>query len=343
MRSWVLLCMWPVLVIALLLPSRSIAQDLTTAERKEAIAEHKARIARADTAGDAQEAARQRIMLAPLLPAAQARRVLEEAALIADSAQLFGNEALRAHQGLMDLYAGQGNWRKAFEESRTVQELQSREQQRELDFAVASEQSKLELIEARRDSVESAWRTEQAVVNAERDRFRNGMQRWQLIAAVLLVVAVVVGFIGLASARKQRRSVEARMQQLAGEVEQLRSRMAAMVPPSTHPPPVVQGIAVDPVQVPVAPEVGEDALLLGMFRKQAPERLQALRAARSAGDHDKVRRVVSALRPQLFAMDEPRFAPLHAAITAADAPSDPDTWNTMLDRFEQAVEDQLKP
>ena len=332
--------MWQVLVIALLLPSRSIAQDLTSAERKEAIAEHKARIASADTAGDAREAARQRIMLAPLLPASQARRVLEEAVLIADSARLGGDEALRAHQGLMDLYAGQGNWRKAFEESRTAQELQTREQQRELDFAVFSERSKLELIEARRDSLASAWRAEQEAVIAERDRLRSGVHRWQLIAAVLLVVAVVIGFIGLASARKQRRSLETRMQQLAGEVEQLRSRMAAMVQPSA--PPVVQAVAVEPVQPPAVPEVVEDNLLLGMFRKQAPERLQALRAARAAGDHDKVRRVVSAMRPQLFALDEPRFAPLHAAITAAGAPSEPDGWNAALDRFEQAVEDQLK-
>jgi hypothetical protein len=340
MRSWMLLSIWPVLVIALLLPSRSIAQDLTTAERREAIAEYKARIAWADTAGDAEEAARQRIMLAPLLPATQARRVLEEAALIADSARLWGDEGLRAHQGLMDLYAGQGNWRKAFEESRTVQELQTREQQRQLDLAGFSERSKLELIEARRDSLASAWRAEQEAVIAERNLLRRGVQRWQLIAAVLFVVAVVIGFLGSASARKQRRSVEARMQQLAGEVEQLRSRMAAMVPPSAPPTPVVQAVATDPV--PAAPEVGEDDLLLGMFRKQAPERLQALRAARAAGDHDKVRRVVSAMRPQLFALDEPRFAPLHAAITAAGAPSEPDGWNAALDRFEQAVEDQLK-
>lgn len=334
--------MWPVLVIALLLPFRSIAQDITAAERKEAIAAYKARIASADTAGDAREAARQRIMLAPLLPAAQARRILEEAALIADSARLGGDEGLRAHQGLMDLYAGQGNWRKAFEESRTVQGLQAREHQREMDFAVASERSELDIIEARRDSLASAWRTEQEAVIAERDRLRNGVQRWQLIAAVLLVVAVVIRFIGLATARKQRRSVEARMQQLAGEVEQLRSRMATMVAPSTPSPPVVQAVAVEPVQVPVPPEVGEDNLLLGMFRKQAPERLQALRVARAAGDHDKVRRVVSAMRPQLFALDEPRFAPLHTAITAAGATSEPDAWNAALDRFEQAVEDQLK-
>lgn len=336
------LSLWPVLVIALLLPSRSIGQDLTAAERKEAVAAYKARIASADTAGDAREAARQRIMLAPLLPAAQARRILEEAALIADSARLGGDEGLRAHQGLMDMYAGQGNWRKAFEESHTVQELQTRQQQQEMEFAVTSERSKLDIFEARRDSLASAWRTEQEAVITERDRFRSGVQRWQLIAAVLLVVAVVLGFIGRASARKQRRSVEVRMQQLAGEVEQLRSRMAAMVPPSTPPPPVVQAVAVEPVQEHVAPEVGEDNLLLGMFRKQAPERLQALRVARAAGDHDKVRRVVSAMRPQLFALDEPRFAPLHAAITAAGAPSEPDAWNAALDRFEQAVEDQLK-
>ena len=126
MRSWVLL---PVLLlfVALLSPCLSLAQDLTPAQRKEAVAEHKARIAWADSSGDAQVAARYRIMLAPLVPTSQARRLLEEAAAIADSAGLFGDEALRAHQGLMDLYAGQGNWRKAFDESRTVQQLQARQ------------------------------------------------------------------------------------------------------------------------------------------------------------------------------------------------------------------------
>lgn len=341
MRLWVLL---PVLllVVALLSPSLSPAQDLTPAERKEAVAEHKARIAWADSSGDAQVAARYRIMLAPLVPTSQARRLLEEAAAIADSARLVGDEALRAHQGLMDLHAGQGNWRKAFEEARTVQQLQARQQQRELEFAVAEERSRMEVIEARRDSLASVWRAENEGVIAERDLVRGTARRWQLIAMVALVVALVIGLIGFIAARKQRRVMEVRMQQLTQEVERLRAGMATTVAPPVPAPPAVAAVVPEPVQEPVAPEVGEDHLLLGMFRKQGPERLQALRAARSAGDHDKVRRVVSALRPQLFALDEPRFAPLHAAITASGAASDPDTWNATLDRFEQALEEQLK-
>lgn len=341
MRSWVLL---PVLllVVALLSPSLSPAQDLTPAERKEAIAEHKARIAWADSAGDAEVAARYRIMLAPLLPSAQARRVYEEAATIADSARLVGDEALRAHQGLMDLYAGQGNWRKAFEESRTVQQLQARQHQRELEFAVAEERSRMEMVEVRRDSLASVWREENEGVIAERDLFRDTARRWQLITMVALVVVLVIGLLGFIAARKQRRVLEVRMQQLTQEVERLRAGMATTVVPPVPAPPAVAAVVPEPVQAPVAPEVGEDNVLLGMFRKQAPERLQALRAARSTGDHDKVRRVVSALRPQLFALDELRFAPLHAAITAAGAASDTDTWNATLDRFERALEEQMK-
>jgi hypothetical protein len=135
--------------------------------------------------------------------------------------------------------------------------------------------------------------------------------------------------------------MEARMQQLAGEVEQLRSRMAAMVQPSAPPTPVVQTVVTDPVPMPVAPEVGEDSLLLGMLRKQAPERLRALREARLRMDHAKAQRVVHTLKPLLVAVDRELYADLCQRIITPTALEDERRWNADLDRLEFAVSSLL--
>lgn len=44
-------------------------------------------------------------------------------------------------------------------------------------------------------------------------------------------------------------------------------------------------------------------MVLAFFRRQAPERIATLQAARASGDHEKVLRVLHSLRPQLDALD----------------------------------------
>ena len=53
------------------------AEDMEREQLKQAIEEHWSRIRTADSTGDAREAARQRIMLAPLVKAVEARKLYE--------------------------------------------------------------------------------------------------------------------------------------------------------------------------------------------------------------------------------------------------------------------------
>ena len=58
-------------------------------------------------------------------------------------------------------------------------------------------------------------------------------------------------------------------------------------------------------------------MLLSLFRKRIPERLQALKEARSRGDHEKVLRVITSIRPQLVHHDANRFSERCARLIAA--------------------------
>jgi HPt (histidine-containing phosphotransfer) domain-containing protein len=75
-------------------------------------------------------------------------------------------------------------------------------------------------------------------------------------------------------------------------------------------------------------------MVLGLFQKRAPERLATLREARSAGDVDKVLRVLHTLKPQLVALDPDGVGALCAGLAASGTmPAQSD-----LDRLESAIE-----
>jgi hypothetical protein len=71
------------------------------------------------------------------------------------------------------------------------------------------------------------------------------------------------------------------------------------------------------VEVPVAPADPEADMLLALFHKRMPERLQALTDARDRGDHEKVGRVLASMRPQLAQHDGLLFNERCARLIAA--------------------------
>ncbi|MBL7983124.1 MAG: Hpt domain-containing protein [Flavobacteriales bacterium] len=335
LRTCSLLFLLSVCALAAVSQAQHGVSDIDT--EKEAIAEHWSRIRRADSVGDALVAARTRIMLAPLVKPAQARKLYAEAALIADTARLAADEGLRAHQGLMELQRASGNWRGAFEEARSVIALTQEWNERQAQIAEELQRIELEKAVGRQDSLQRALagqaRHAESTVAAEQavaDRWR-----WTSVLLGLVAIVMLVGIV--LAARRDRRRTRTELSALRAELDQVRAALAnkpVEATASLAPPPVVP----IPVELPVVPVAeGPDDLVLGMFRAQAPGRLEALRQARAIGDHAKVVRVIHTLKPQLVHIDAERFTRLCAALTATGSSDQAAQWNADLDRFEAEV------
>jgi hypothetical protein len=326
--------------LAAVAQAQQSGQDIEV--EKEAIAEHWSIIHRADSVGDALVAARTRIMLAPLVKPAQARRLYAEAALIADTARLAGDEGLRAHQGLMELHQASGNWRGAFEEARTVIALSEEWNDRQAQIAMELHRIDLEKVNGVRDSLQRVL-AERTTLAHQRFTERQAVaSRWLRTCVILALVAVLALFVVVFAARRERLRMRSELRTIRTELEQVRAELASgpveriepLVPQPEEPPPMKP----DPTEHPVVvvPEAPDD-LVVGMFRAQAPGRLEALRLARAVGDHAKVLRVVHTLKPQLVHIDAERFSTLCAALTAQGASDNAGKWIADLDRFEAEV------
>lgn len=79
----------------------------------------------------------------------------------------------------------------------------------------------------------------------------------------------------------------------------------------------VAPVAEPRIDLPVEPADPEAGMLLALFHKRMPERLQALTDARDRGDHEKVGRVLATMRPQLAQHDGGRFNDRCARLIAA--------------------------
>ena len=314
------------------------AQEMEREQLKQAIEEHRMHIRAADSTGDAREAARQRIMLAPLVKPEEARRLYEAAAVIADSAELAEDEELRARQGLMELHRAKGNWRAAYEEGARVIELTAQWQQRQALLALDEEQALGQRAVAQRDSVLaelSAVRND-AALQLEALRQQQETWKWALIMVALVGALMLAAFVWSngRSRKRMRADIEALRAELAASRVQPMNRVRDRpTPPSVVPP--------DPEPVVEAPRPisakEPDRLVLDIFRTSAPERLSTLKQARAQGDTDKVVRVVHTLKPQLMALDPGRFGPLCASLTEPGASGDRMRWNAELDRLEQGL------
>lgn len=320
----------------------SVADSLKRME--EAMAQHRVRIHDADSTGDARDAARFRIMLAPLCKPAEAIRLYAEAAAIADSAKLSDDEALRAHTGLAQLLAARGDMRNAYNEQVKVTQLNGEWEARQAEVTVALERIRLEAQLAERDSLLAR---NDAALTAAREgiaRAKESTRRWIMATAVTALLALVALIFMFYRAGQYHKRTLAELDGFRKEVEALKAatRNRLREEPTTAkvpaPPPVAPPT---PTRAASTPEVEPDELLLGMFRKMAPERLVTLREARGRGDHEKVVRVVHSLKPQLVNLDAAYFGELCRSLVSAEGRADDAQWNMDLDRFERGLVEQL--
>lgn len=320
--------------------AQSAAVKDSLAQLRVDIEAFKGRIAFADSTQDATESARQRIMLAPLCRRTEALRLYEEAAFIADSADLDGDEELRARQGLVELYKAAGNWRKAFEEAERSMVLGAQFNSREAMQQAHLERMNTSAMVGERDHAVSTLAAERARFDARMGEAEERSRLWMLIAAGIGVLFLLTLVVVLYRAGRSSKRVRAELSVLRAEVTALKdeasgNRVRVAPPVVQHAEPVVAA-PITPVAEP-APIAAVDPVVLAMFQKMAPERLATLRDARARGDHDKVVRVVRTLKPQLVAIDEATFGDLCAAISADGAALDAPSWNAAVDRLEAAV------
>lgn len=321
----------------------------TAAERRDSlerlrsdIAEFNERIALADSAHDAKESARQRIMLAALVKRVQAIKLLQEAALIADTAALPGDEELRARRGLIELYKASGDWRKAFDEAQRTMVLSGQFAAREAMSLVDAERMNTSAMLGERDFAMNTLAEERAKFEAEAKAAEQRGQRWMWVALGIGALFLITLLLVLWRSGRSNQRIRTELDSLRSEVTTLKEQRVLnriRIEPPAEVLPVAPIVVSTPVPVPEpAPLAAIDPVVLAMFQKMVPERLATLRDARARGDHEKVVRVVRTLKPQLVAMDAAGFGDLCATITAEGASLISQRWNSDLDRFERAVE-----
>lgn len=307
---------------------------------KRVTTDQRLRVVAADSSGDARQAIEARLALLPLVKRAEATKVLAEAADLAGTAGLAQDE-LRLRRQLAEVFATAGNERAAFAEAMRVADLGERWAAQRADSVVQAAQAGSARMKQETDSAQRAVREELGAMETRFHGAEDEAVQWKYIAAGVGGLCLLITAFLLYRSGKAMRRVRKEVAALKGEVRTLMERPlnvqrevrreAPVVPP-------VRQMAEDPSPV----VLSADDVLVAMFRKQAPERLATLRAARERADNDKTVRVVHSLKPQLVGLDEPRFSPLCARITAPDAPTDQRKWNADLDALERGVSATLE-
>jgi len=181
----------------------------------------------------------------------------------------------------------------------------------ELDRSVAStaEQIKGEQLKLMQLHAEHA---EAMRVVQEDNRIASERARMLLIGGVIVIVLLLIALVW----SLKRTALLILKQSTRATVE-----VQAMRPTPTQPRqnalrPVATGPA-SPVEVSVPPADAEAEMLLALFHKRMPERVQALKEARLRSDQEKVLRVLASMRPQLAHHDGTRFTERCARLIAA--------------------------
>jgi hypothetical protein len=313
------------------------AQNPSPVQQRRLLLEYRTAVERADSMMNVDSMLHARSRLAAVVKPMEARRLHEEAAVIADTSG-HSDRVLQALEALEQVHRAGSNWKEVLavrERRAVVEEAMRQEQERLVEQAHEEE---VRVLHQRNDSLLTAHQQAVAAVEQRAAEAQERALHVAYIALAVAVLAVVLVLFLLVRSGRARKRWEREVANLHGQLERSRT-----VRPKEPPVPAAEGRshapAVDPVVADPGPVVppAADELVLGMLRKQAPQRLQTLREARAAGDAEKVARVVHSLRPQLTKLDEAYFAPLCAALMAPDAASDPVAWNERLDRFEQAV------
>lgn len=329
------------LLIAVLgLPVAQAAPQRTDTLRAR-IAAWKAELPGIDANGSPARRIGARIALAELVNAREAIGYLSAAALLADSA---GDAVagIEARAKLMERYRAAGDTRRALAEAvrtlelqRLLAEAERARHAREIgELALAAGQQ--------RDSLRIAHEAELSAIKGalSQARDRGATHEAMLIGAAVLVVALMIAI--LLMLRRQRafkarqvadlEALHAQLKELATVVEGLSRAVEKPSPSATF---AETGPAAEASATVSTPEPALDPMVLALFKRQAPERMATLQAARAAGDHEKVLRVLHSLRPQLDALDPAGLGALGARLRGMH-PGDP-SWQSGLDALIEGV------
>ena len=336
-----LTCALLLLGLSYCLPATAKKKDPVQDSLKSVIADQRAALAHADSIGEPLPRIEGRMALAGLLPTPEAILLLRSASALADSMELLSLE-IRSRTVLASLLNDAGKSAEAYKEATTLLGLEQRSAAQARDSSQAVRSALLAESEAAIDSTNRAGAALNAALalRLHQEGSRSRLWMWIAIASCAIFLAVLAWL--LQRMGRVSRKLHQDISSLQVEVNELqRARNRKREEPATE-----KAIGTDPgprsaTSPPYDLDAAMDPIVLAMFRKSAPERLLALRAARTSTDNDKVVRVVHSMRPQLVSFDTERFAPLCAAITAPNTSADTKRWNMDLDTFEHAVEELL--
>ena len=316
--------------------SRTSAKD----SLKLVVKELRHRMLVADSTGSAALGAELRVSLSREVKSPEAIKLLQQAV---DTLHQIGprNTEIAVRSELAEALREAGKAPQAYSELLQVRSLI---EARERDFGERAGMDSVTAVArsmALNDSLSKVNAQESAVHEASIKRSSELLRTWQWATlGIALLWLVSMALLLYRTGRLQRRSIKA-IEELQVKVRALEQRPVNVqrVPKEESLPlPVVKEI---PSAVKgVADQI--DPMILGMFRRQAPERLETLKAARDRGDSDKVVRVVHSLKPQLVAIDAGRYTPLCTAITSAEARVDQAKFDRTLDEFQVQVERTLR-
>lgn len=280
----------------------------------------KAELPAIDSAGPLARAIEARLELAAIVAPKEAVGYLTTAAALADS---MGDPwiGIEARTRLMERHRAAGDSKRALAEALRIIDLE-----RECALADAERHSRdlhdlAQVGRLERDSLAAANAVEAAAsrtaLNLANERIALGRN---VLAGVVAIAAVLLAatFLLLRRAqRKERRRLSDEVASLRAQVATLSTNVAELQATTTRTsstaapqPPAETRIATEPP----APAPVLDPMILALFKRQAPERIVALQAARTAGDHEKVLRVLHSLRPQLEALDPAGLGALGARL-----------------------------
>jgi len=295
---------------------------------REDIARHEEQIRFADSSGDARGSARWRIMLAGIVQPAKRAKLLEDAAARADSAS-HHEEELRARSLLLEHYQEIGDHKRALLQSLRINEAERAARALEVERDAGEAADLIRAHQHERDSLLALHESESGLARTAIGQAQKEVASREAmiiaLGAAVLVLAVVIVLI-LARQRKSRIRFTKEVATLQSRVAELAKFMEGLAAQAREPAalPELQGPPVAPSAV-VAPgpssATAVDPIVLGLFKRQAPERIAALDTARAAGDHEKVLRVLHSLRPQLDAIDPAGLGALCTGLRAMQ-PSD---------------------
>lgn len=320
--------------------SWSFAQEAPAPESpaaiKAAIAQRKDGIAAADSAMDIAAAIRLRMALAALSKPKEAQELYEAVVYLADSTGRVEDE-LAARRALAGTLAARGQMKQAYEEALRVADRVGEWSAERSDSLNAGWERALRIADQQRDSLgvaamASRKAAEQRVTGAE-ERVEFWMWMAVLSIAVAVLTIALMAWMNSKALRRHREELAALRSDVNVLAERHQNRLRDAGPSISEKPAVADPVAGPPVVEAPAGEV--DPIVMGMFRKQAPERLATLREARMRGDHGKVQRVVHTLKPQLVNFD-PAFAEICARLADPAAPQGA-AWNADLDALEARI------